>query len=166
MLRTLLAAASLVAAAGCAGPDGVYPSLAPRAVEKQGFDEPEAPAATPVVADPSLDRRIAELDGRLRTVASGFAGAAAEADRKAGAARGRPAGSEPWLEAQTALAALDDWRAQASALETDVEQLGIARAETLAPAYPALTTLGDRAGREATRQAETIARIQAMLAPA
>ena len=166
MIRLPFAAALLLGSAGCAGSDGVYPSLSPRAVEKRGFDEPATSAAAPVAVDPALDRQIAELDARLRTVAEGFAKAATETDRKANAARGQAAGSGRWLDAQTALAALDDWRAQASALSTDVEQLGIARAATLAPAYPALGELADRAEVEAGRQATTIARIQALLAPA
>ena len=165
MLRPLTAVVFL-ATAGCAGTNTTFPSLAPRAVEKRGLEEPALQPAAAVAADPSLDREIGELDTRLRSIEEGFAKAAAEAERKGNAARGRATGTEPWLEAQTALAALDDWRAQASALATDVEQLAITRAAALAPAYPALTALGDRAEAEAARQAETIARIQAMLAPA
>lgn len=165
MIRTLIAAVPLVAVAGCAA-EGTYPSLQPRAVEKQGFSEPAALPAVPVTADPALDGQIAELGSRLDTIAAGFSRAAAEAERRAGAAKGRVAGSEPWLEAQTALAALDDWRAQASALSTDVEELAIARAATLAPPYPALTTLAERAETETERQAAAIARIQASIAPA
>jgi hypothetical protein len=165
MIRVLLAAVPLVICAGCVT-EGTYPSLQPRAVEKQGFGEPAAPVSAPIAADPVLDRQIGELDARLRAIASGFAGAAGEAERRATAAKGRPAGSEPWLEAQTALAALDDWRAQASSLATDVEELAIARAARLEPPYPALTALGDRTEAEAERQAETIARIQASVAPA
>ena len=165
MTFRLLAALPLLLACGCAARDDGYPSLAPRAVEKQGFEEPQA-QPTPVAADPALDRQVAELTGRLDTIAKGFASAADEAERKASLARGKAAGSDPWLEAQTALAALDDWRAQASALGTDIEQIAITRAATLAPAYPALTALGDRAEAEAGRQSKTIARLQAMLAPA
>jgi hypothetical protein len=166
MLRTLLAAASLLATTGCAGSDGAYPSLAPRTIETRGFDEPTTPGPTPAVADPVLDRQIDELDGRLRTIAQGFGKAAAEATRKGLAASGRAAGSDPWLEAQTALATLDDWRAQVSALSTDIEQIAIARATTLAPTYPALTALTDQTDAEARHEGEAITRIQAMLAPA
>lgn len=165
MIRTPLAAAPLLVLAGCAGEATTYPSLAPRAVEKQGFAEPETPAAA-VAADPALDAQLERLTTQLDTIATGFAAAAREAERKAMAGRGKPAGSEPWLDAQTALAALDDWRAQASALATDVEQLTIARAATLAPPYPALAKLDDRVDAEVRRQTETIARLQAMLAPA
>lgn len=163
-MTRLLPLLSLAALTGCAA-EGTYPSLAPRAVEKQSFDEPAAAPVT-VAPDPALDREVADLSARLQSVAEGFAGAARDADAKAQVARGRPAGSEPWLEAQTALAVLDDWRAQASALSTDVEQLAIARAATLAPPYPALQALAERADAEATGEAAAIARIQAMLAPA
>lgn len=165
MIRLLLLAGPLLAAAACTGGDGAYPSLAMRPVESRSFDEPSRPQ--PVAsADPALDRMVAELETRLRQVTGGFDEAAGQAERRAAEARGRPAGSEPWLEAQTALAALDDWRSQASSLTTDVEQAAIARAATLAAPYPSLTALGDRAEAEARRQGETIARLQAMLAPA
>lgn len=164
MTRRLLPAALLVLA-GCEPSVTAYPSLAPRAVEKQGFAEPVVPDAE-VAADPALDAQLASLRMRLDGIASGFTAAAVVADRRAVAARGRPAGSEPWLDAQTALATLDDWRAQASALATDVEELAINRAATLAPPYPALGVLSERAAGEGERQGNTIARLQAMLAPA
>jgi hypothetical protein len=165
MIRRLLAAVPILVAAGCAADRTAYPSLEPRAVEQRGFAEPVAPVAV-VTPDPALDRQVAEQTERLDAIAKGFAAAAGQAERRAAAARGRSAGSEPWLEAQTALAALDDWRAQVSALATDIEQAAIARAGTLAPPYPSLVALGDRADAESARQSETIARVQAMLAPA
>lgn len=165
MTRSTLAAILPLVLAGCAADEGAYPSLAPRGVEKQGFGEPETPVAV-LAPDAALDARLAPLDARLDAVARGFASDAASAQRAAIAAGGKPAGSDAWLTAQTALASLDDWRAQTSALATDIEQIGIERGAVLAPDYPALTALGARADAETVRQGETIARLQAMLAPA
>ncbi|WP_374942287.1 hypothetical protein [Sphingomonas sp.] len=165
MTRSALAAVLMLALAGCATGEGAYPSLAPRGVEKQGFGEPDTAVAV-AAPDPALDARLAPLAARLDAVAKGFASDAAAAERNAVAAKGKPAGSEAWLTAQTALASLDDWRAQTSALATDIEQIGIERGAALAPDYPALTALGARADAEAARQSGTIARLQAMLAPA
>lgn len=165
MIRTALAAVLSLTLAGCANDGTAYPSLQPRGVEKQGFSEPETPVAV-ATPDAALEARLAPLATRLDTIAKGFATDAASTERAATAAKGKPAGSDAWLNAQTALATLDDWRAQASALATDVEQIAIERGAALAPAYPALTALGDRADAEATRQSETIAKLQAMLAPA
>ncbi|WP_267380500.1 MULTISPECIES: hypothetical protein [unclassified Sphingomonas] len=165
-MRTLplLAALSLALASlgGCAAEKGHFPSLAPRPIEKLGFAEP---TVTPVVAtaDPALDARLAETAQRLGAIAHGFAGDAAKAEIAAAAAKGQAAGSERWIAAQSALASLDDWRAQASALLTDVEQLAIDRAATLAPDYPGIAALRDRAKAEADSEGATIARLSAAL---
>jgi hypothetical protein len=165
MTHRIRPAALLLALAGCAADVTRYPSLAPRAVEKAGFVEPVAPVAV-ATPDAALDSRLAGLAARLDAIAAGFAGAATVAERAAVAARGKPAGSEAWLDAQTALAQLDDWRAQASGLATDVEQVAIERGAALAPDYPALAALAARVDADAARQDQTIARLQAMLAPA
>lgn len=166
-MRTPAAQAALSLAilllGGCAAEKGDYPSLAPRPIEKLGFAEP---VVTPVVAtaDPALDAKLKDLAVRLDTIAKGFAGDAEKAQGVVGAAKGQPAGSERWIAAQTALATLDDWRAQASALVSDVEQLAIARAETLAPDYPGITALRDRAHTEADAEGATITRLSGPLA--
>lgn len=151
--------------AGCATETPGYPSLAPRAVEKKGFAEPET---KPVVAraDPALDAKIAALTVRLDAIAKGFATDAARAESLGRAADGKPAGSDAWLDAQTALAALDDWRAQTSSLATDAEEAAVARAATLAPEYPTLSALAARITTAGKAQSATIARLQARLAPA
>lgn len=165
MIRTAFAAAALLLAAGCSGNRASYPSLGVRPVEKMGFAEPE-PAVVKVVNDPALDSRIAEFGKRLESITTGFAADAAKADAAAKAARGQPVGTDAWIEAQTALSALDDRRAQTSALATDVEQAAIDRAATLAPAYPALQALSDRIVAEGARQSQEIGRIQSGLVAA
>lgn len=164
MIRPALSlAASLALLTGCAGDAGTYPSLAPRPIEKLGFAEPDAPTPAAVAPDPALDAALAAIGKRIDAVAAGFAGDAAKAEAEARRAKGQPVGSEAWLDAQSALAGLDDWRAQASAIVTDVDQLASDRAATLAPDYPALAPLRARAQDEADREGATIARLQASL---
>jgi len=150
--------------AGCArdvtGDD--YPSLARRAAEAQGFAEPEAPAAPSARTDPALDARISAMRARIAALATGFARDAAAAERAGVAARGRPVGSEPWLAAQSALAQLDDWRAQVSGLASEADDLAVARAERLEPEYPALSDLRAAIRVEAAGQTTTISRLQAL----
>lgn len=151
---------------GCARDDTVYPSLAPRPVERLGFEEPEAPPPAPVAADPELDLEIAAVAARLVKAARDFSRAAVQAQTVARSARGASAGSEAWITAQTALAELDGLRAETSEVATDIDQLAIARAATLAPDYPALETAREQARDELERQEAIIARIGAELAPA
>lgn len=153
----------LLCAAGCARDTGAFPSLAERPAERRGFAEPSAPPPEVARPDPALDARIAALTGRVRGVATGFDRDAARAETAVRATRGRPVGSEPWLEAQTALAQLDDWRAQASEIVTDVEQLTGERAATLLPPYPSLEAAQRAAEAEADRQGAAIARLSATL---
>jgi hypothetical protein len=148
--------------AGCADDRAGYPTLAPRPIEKLGFGEPEA--TIPVaVADPALDAEIGKAAARVTQIGGGFDRDAAIATRATAAARGSPVGSEAWLTAQTALAGLDDWRAQASAAVSDIEQLATDRAAALQPAYPALEALQARARVEADREGATIRRLQDQL---
>ena len=152
-----------IAVAACSRDTGVYPSLAQRAAETRGFAEPEAPAPEPIRADPALDTAIAGLTTRLTAIKAGFDRDAGQTERAATAARGRAVGSDAWLTAQTALAALDDWRAQTSALASDAGELASARAATLAPAYPALDDVQAALTAEVARQDAAIDRIQAAL---
>lgn len=162
MIRSVAPLLLLPLLAGCADNRGTYPSLAPRPIEKLGFAEPET---TPLVAapDPALDARIGQATGALERIVRGFDTDAAAAARATAAAKGQPVGSEAWLTAQTALAGLDDWRAQASSQVTEIEQLAADRAAALQPAYPALEALRTRAQGEADREAATIRRLQDQL---
>lgn len=147
----------------CVANDATYPSLAERPAEKHGFAEPEAAALPPIAADPALDARVAELRRTLGTITAGFDEAAARADAAAGRPGARTVGSDAWLDAQTALAGLDDWRAQAAELATDVEQASGERAATLAQPYPALEQLEQDAGAAVARLDTRIRAIAARL---
>ncbi len=162
---TLAPAALLIAASvlgGCARDATNYPSLAPRPIEKLGFAEPEVPVVA-VQPDPALDTRIAAAGATLDRLTKGFDTDAQKATAAASRAKGQAVGSDAWLDAQTALAALDDWRAQTSSLLTDVDAMATDRAATLAPAYPTLTALRERTVAASERQSATIDRIQASL---
>lgn len=148
---------------GCARDDTTYPSLAPRAAEKVGFAEPQVTAPAPAVADPALDARLAALGTRLDAIAKGYTADAARAGTAAKVAGARTVGSEAWIAAQSALATLDDWRAQAAEVATDVDEAGRERAASVGTAYPALDALHTRAEAEAAREAAGIATLGAKL---
>lgn len=159
-------ALSATAISACASDTGNYPSLAPRPAEQRGFDEPE-PRPTPAAApDPALDAEAAALEARLNTAAQAFATAAERAQGAVARARGQAAGSDPWIAAQTALGGLDVRRTELSEIAAELERLGVERAATLAPAYPALETLRTRARAELERSQALIAQLGAQVAPA
>ncbi|MEG3086064.1 hypothetical protein [Sphingomonas sp. PB4P5] len=162
----LLAGASLIllgpAMLGACAQTGAtrFPSLLPRPIESRSDAEPVAPV---VVAepDPALDAQIATTMAAVETSTRDFAAAAARAESAARAARGAAVGSDRWLDAQTALADLDVFRADSSALVTGLDDAQIARAVDGKPPYPALETA--RAAAHAALDAQT-ARITAVQA--
>ncbi|USU09298.1 hypothetical protein NF700_03055 [Sphingomonadaceae bacterium OTU29MARTA1] len=146
----------------CAKDTTTYPSLAPRAVEKLGFAEPEV-AVVEAKPDPALDARIAAFAQTLARTRQGFAEDARTAGAAAARARGKAVGSDAWLDAQTALAALDDWRAQTASLLSDVDLAASDRAAALEPVYPTLAELRGRVSEEVEGQSAAIDRLQATL---
>lgn len=157
--------AVLLLTAACAAQDTAYPSLAPRAVEQQGFAEPEAPVPGPVAADPALDARIATANAALATAAARFETAADRSAALGRAARGQAPGSEAWIEAQTSLADLDALRADSLDTLTAFEMMASERALALLPAYPALDVATATADATLKAQSARIAAIQDALAP-
>ena len=157
MMRSTILFLMLLPASGCARDDR-YPSLLPRAVERQSFAEPAAPPAAPVVADPALDARIAAA--RL----SADEAAIARAEQRVRAAAGAAAGSETWLDAQVALGELDALRSGNVAALSDLEELATDRAAALEPDYLALNAAIEAARAAVEAQTQRIATLQAMLA--
>ncbi|KQR81236.1 hypothetical protein [Sphingomonas sp. Leaf343] len=158
-----LLVSSFVLLGACARDASVYPSLAVRPTEKVGFAEPAPPPPEPLKVDVALDAKIADLTARLAAVTSGFDRDAARAETAARAAKGRAVGSDAWLDAQTALGSLDDWRAQASGLASEAGDLATARAAALEPPYPTLDSIQHRIAAEGNRHTATIDRLQAAL---
>ena len=162
MIRFAAALFALSLLAGCASGAGRYPSLAPRAAEKQGFAEPIVKAAV-AAPDPAIDQRIADQASDLDHLAAGFATAADAARRLAEQAAHQSVGSDAWLNTQAGLAKVDDWRTRMTALSAAIEAAGSARAAALQPAYPPLDALAARAAAETDREAAVVERLQAML---
>jgi hypothetical protein len=147
---------ALLSLVGCSADMSGYPSLAPRPVEKLGFEEPATPPPAPVAADPALDARLAGIATARATAAREFDAAAERATARASAARGAAAGSERWLEAQTAIAELDSLRSAHADSLNQLEELAAARAQALQPAYPALEQALDAARATAATQTRRI----------
>lgn len=154
-----IAAATLAA---CAAQGGDFPSLAPRPIEKVSETPPArpAPVATP---DAELDARIATLAKQLADADAAFAPAADHVRALVASAAGAGVGSGPWLDAQIALAELDGIRAQSTAAMSALDELAIARAARLAPAYPKLDALHDKGSAQAAAESATIADLQKRL---
>lgn len=155
MLRNRLLAPlillSLVTA--CASDPTVYPSLAPRPVEKLGFDEPTPPPAPPSGPDASLDSALATNAQQRAEAARDFDRAAARTETLVRAARGARVGSDAWISAQTAIADLDALRSRYGDSIDALNELARTRAATLQPAYPPLDQAV--AGARAVTRAQT-----------
>ena len=139
MILRVLPPCAAILIAGCTStePQG-FPSLASRAVERQGFEEPTAPPPSPARPDPALDAKIAAVAARADERGRAFEIAHAAARAKVAAAAPASVGSEPWLDAQVALGELDVARAEASEAVTTLEELAADRAVAGGVTYPAL----------------------------
>jgi len=164
--RSLSLCAALLSLGACAVTDGPYPSLAPRPAEKLGFAEPAAPPPAPLVADPALDRQIADNARERAAAAMAFDTGAARAEQLARAARGAKAGSDRWLDAQTAVAELDALRARHQDALGALEDMAAARAQALQPAYPTLEAALTSARATSAAQTRRIDALAGSLAPA
>jgi len=168
MIQRLLPAPALflatlpLALSACADASHSYPSLLPRPIETRDTAE-VVHVAPPVVADPVLDATIAGLTKTLAQVAGNWTQPARSTAIKVAAARGQPIGSDAWLDAQTALAELDQLRAQTLAALGTAEETAIARAGDGQQPYPALETLRVRASAQLDAETKEIAERQALL---
>jgi hypothetical protein len=160
-MRRPLAPLSIVAAtlAACTAQGGDFPSLAPRPIEKASETPPVHPAPL-VTPDAELDARIATLAKQFADADAAFGPAVDRTRALVEAARNAGVGSGPWLDGQTALAELDGIRAQSTAAMSALDELAIARAAKLLPAYPALDTLHDKGSAQAAAESATIAGLQ------
>ncbi|GAA4212559.1 hypothetical protein GCM10022253_02190 [Sphingomonas endophytica] len=159
MLRALIPPASFALLAACASDPTVYPSLAPRPVEKLGFAEPATPPPAPAAQDPALDAKLIAVTARGDAAARDFDRATARAATLTRAARGAKVGSDAWIAAQTAIADLDALRSSYGDTVGALDDLASTRAAALQPAYPALEQA--LAAARAAAEAQT-ARIHAL----
>lgn len=130
-----------VAAAGCAGDGGRYPSLAARDVERASgqFEPPPPPvepAALPIRAL-APNGTIAALVSQATTLNAAFANRAATARRLVAGARGSASGSDARSNAIVALADLASLRSQTEVPLGDLDLLIAERANRLEPAQEA-----------------------------
>ncbi|UIJ47249.1 hypothetical protein LZK98_10035 [Sphingomonas cannabina] len=157
-----LAPLFLLLVSGCSGLTNQGPSLQPRPIESRSNAEPEV-VPVPIAPDPALDGKIAERVKAIDAAVEAFT----EVERRAGTLANRaakaPAGSDAWLDAQTAVSELGTARGTTEAAVADLEALAIAHAEGGAPAYPALDAALAKASAEAERENEVAARLSALL---
>lgn len=163
MIRRAAPLAALLLTAACAAGPGDGPSLLPRAAEKQSFDEPAAPPAPVATPDASLDRKIADLIAERSRASAEFAAADKRVAAQLAAGAKAAPGSDAWLDAQTALGALDAERATIQSVLTDLEQLAIERAGAGQPPYPALEAARVDTDAEADRVSAIVATRKAQL---
>jgi hypothetical protein len=159
----LLLVPVLSLAAACA-PEGSFPSLAPRAVERLSTEEPVR-AEPAVPADPSLSGQVAQL---LASARKGNADFQAELPAaRASVARAGAAGSDDWVEAQQAVSRLEGARAETAAAVTQLDALSIERAArpTNAADFQALLGALEIAQSLADGQKAEIDRLQGQLRP-
>ena len=149
--------------AGCIQTSDKYPSLLPRAIETQSSAEPERPAPA-VAADPALDKQVAELSTTLDAAQKAFTKAAQDTEARIAVARGLPEGSDPWLDAQVALGALDAVHGQTSDTLEALETLAIERGRNGLPPYPALQAEIERATALSADQVKRIRGLETALA--
>jgi hypothetical protein len=163
-LRLAAFAGFALTVSGCAERHATqYPSLLPRPIESRSDAEPPAAPVAAAEPDPALDKRIADTVASLDGAKKDFAIGAARAEALAKAAQGQPVGSDRWLDAQTALAELDVFRATASAALTDLEDATIARAAEGKPPYPTLEAAREAAQAELDMETAKIETVQASM---
>ena len=154
----------LLLLAGCAQPSGRFPSLLPRAIETRDDSEP-MPANPAIAVDPALDAKLGTALAALDKTRSEFEAQATRAETLVKAAQGKPAGSEPWLDAQVALADLDVLRVKSSSTLSDLETDAIDRAAAGQPPYPALEDARARAMTQHEDEGTIIRTLEAQLPP-
>jgi hypothetical protein len=159
-----VAFAAPVILAGCAAPSADAPSLLPRPIEQISFDEPEV-KPVPITPDPALNAKIAAAEKVLASAAEAFGAAAATAESLVAAAQGTAIGSDAWLDAQIALAALDNHRATSLATVSDLDQLAIARGVAGKPPYPALNALREKAAAQVQAESQRIGDLAGRIPP-
>jgi hypothetical protein len=158
----VVVASLAVLLSACSTDQDSYPSLAPRPIEQRS-DEVVSPPPAALVPDPALDARITKARAALADAAQSFDGGIASTTTLVAAAAKAGVGSDPWLDAQTALAELDGARARSAATLSDVDAMAIARAAALKPAYPALDALDALAQTQVAQETATIAGLQKRL---
>ncbi|MES2059294.1 MAG: hypothetical protein V4564_25355 [Pseudomonadota bacterium] len=163
LARLALLAGSALIVTGCGERSkGPYPSLLPRPIESRSDAEPEI-APVMVEADSALDKRVAGISATIDSTQKDFAIAATKADSLSKAAQGQPVGSDRWIEAQSALADLDVFRASTVSALSDLDDAAMTRAADGKPPYPSLEAARTATQKELDVQTARIATLQTSL---
>ncbi len=123
-LFLLLIAACLTA--GCArAPEGAYPSLAIREVERVAgtLAPPPPPAPPPAQPTPATLDRLGALTAQAQAAHARLLAAAPAARRTVGAGTGAMVGSEAWAQAQMALSGLETVRSEAMIALAELDRI-------------------------------------------
>lgn len=120
--RLAIAAALVIALAGCEGQSGGYPSLAPRPIEQLSLAEPNRPSS-PVAAAPdaAAARQYAPLVEQARKADVDFRQVMEEERGALGRSRGAAQGSDTWLAAQEALSRIETARGPVAKALADLD---------------------------------------------
>lgn len=150
--------------AGCAAP-GEYPSLSPRAIEKDAAAgaTTEAPAI-PAAADAGLAQQIAAILTAAESAHASFVDELTNARSVIAGASGAAAGSERWVAAQQAYSRADAARAPLVSALADLDALRRARINNAAPAdMSALDGAAERLGVLETEETSRLNELAARL---
>jgi len=163
--RLFLRFAAVFAAALAAAcrPNGDFPSLEPRAIERE--DPLEEPVRTPpaVPSDPALRARAAELASQARQGERDFEaalGSASAAARRAGSP-----GSEGWVVAQQQISRAEAARAPTSTALAELDRLAAERARMATDEgdFEAVRSALDEAERLSAGQQQRLDRLRASI---
>lgn len=156
-----IAAAGLLAIAGCASDTANYPSLARRDVERVKTAPP--PAGPPVAApspDASLPARLASLVADAREAHRRFGAARDRAERAVAAAAGAAVGSDAWATGSIALASLESARSQAMIALADLDALYANARITSSPDAAAIAAARDEVSGLVTEEDAVVIDLQ------
>ena len=158
-----LALAALLGISACAAP-GPYPSLAPRAIERELAAADEAPPSPALPDDPGLSERIRPLIEKAESGDAEFQAAIPAA--RAATGRAGSSGSDSWVEAQQAVSRAEAARALTTAALAEIDALALAEARSRALSPGDLERLREGVAQVqaiADRQQEAIRALEASL---
>ncbi len=123
-LRALVLLLAPLAVGACAAPQGRYPSLAIRDIERvSGQMEPAPPAYAPPPTPADVSDRLQALADEAGSAHRAFLAEEPAARRQVQAARGSSPGSENWARAQVAIATLESARSRAMIALADLDRI-------------------------------------------
>jgi hypothetical protein len=111
----------MVLVAGCSADMSVYPSLAPRSIERGGAAADSAGAGAVVPAAPDAD--LAAIQASAQAASADFGVKLAESRSKIEAGANATIGSEAWVSAQQAYSVVESARGSIGSALADLDKL-------------------------------------------